>query len=124
MCYATIVKRIIALSAILCVACTHSAEETDRLTDVWSNPLRHNGEAFNLTIFPYDYGGASVRICFEPCSRADAARELAVLRPASARFIGADGQQAYEVRVVFRADCFEPNALCGHTPYVFEEVQG
>jgi hypothetical protein len=62
-------------------------------------------------------------MCFEPCTASNASTELAVIRPiATGRFEGADGREQVTLRAVFRAECFYPQALCGHTPYIFEEV--
>lgn len=113
-----------SFTAFLCVACVHTGRDEARLRDLWVNPERHDGEEFALTVFPHDNGSrGSFTLCFEPCSPAEAERELAVIRPAIAgRFEGADGQRPFQVRVVFRADCFRTNALCGHSPFIFEEI--
>lgn len=109
----------IALSALALAGCA----TPDPLAGLASDPLANDGQVYDLTVFPYDIGAASFVMCLEPCSRETLGDELSVIRPADpARFRWATGQTAHQVRVRFIADCFQPDALCGHTPYIFEEL--
>jgi len=120
------IRLAVVLTSLFCLSCVHEPDiSSDPLRDVWDNPLRHEGDTFEVIFYPRDYGSSeSYTMCFEPCSQLRASRELAVIRPAlPGRFDGADGQHQVTMHVTFRAECFRPHALCGHTPYVFEEVR-
>ena len=112
----------IALSALASGGCAAVAD-TDPLTQVWSDPLTHDGQVFDVVAYPFDVGAASFVMCLQPCSGRQVDDEVVVLRTVEgARLRGATGLAPYPMRVRFLADCFKPGAVCGHVLYIFEEV--
>ena len=114
---------IMAVGALVsCASASHGA-----LDPVWDAPLRHDGNVYDLSIYPYDLLGDRNRyiMCVDPCSAAEAQRFQAVVVPAvEGAFEGMQGATAVRVRVEFVADCFYPDALCllDHRPFVFRQV--
>lgn len=100
-----------------------SCAHRDPLSSVWENPLRHDGEVFELTIFPYDSGSAdSLLMCMRPCASL-AYRGASTFVPNDPeRFRGARGDTPYRAKVRLDSSCFRSDAVCTETPFVFEEV--
>ena len=113
-------RRLYVLSlTIVLASCTHR----DSLSSVWENPLRHDGEVFDLTIYPFDSGsGGSLVLCLRPCASL-AYRGASIFVPNDPeRFRGALGDTPYRAKVRLNSSCFRSDAVCSETPFVFEEM--
>lgn len=105
--------------AIGLASCVHR----DSLSSVWENPLRHDGEVFDLTIFPFDSGSlGSLVMCLRPCASLTYRGASIFVPNDPQRFRGARGDTPYRAKVRLDSSCFQPDAVCTEAPFVFEEL--
>lgn len=118
---------LILLFALHLAGCASiSTEGRSQIDKVWDNPLRYDGQSFDVVLYPNDLLEDPDRyvMCLDVCVGERARQVTSVIIPRTVGgYRGFQGDRPVRVRVAFDASCFKEGRVClmDHRPYVFIE---